>query len=465
MHRFWRAFYAVVESAPVVALAVLLLRVVAALWGPDAAHRLIGIFGDRFVWSGWPVQRQSWVNLHLSRWSWRVRRRAARARPRPQRAPRDTSTLRIGIYGPLSGALNYPRELFLGFPRDRHALHVYDLEYLGRHMAWLSTVATEYRVFRDEAGTPEAVACHAADAQLDLFLIVRAREDAYVLADALDTPCIAHVSATADLLHHDKLAFQVHCNPEPDYFVRDARMFCGTTRVPFSDAVVHDGWTFIGARGLPLQRGRTFAERDPLIAYHGSLYKLATPALLDVLFRLMAEDAALQLAFMGKDAHDALARITAAAQRAGVASRVHYEGRFSAVANADGIIDDPGWQKMTALLSRARLYPDPWPITSGNARYEAYASGVPVAHLAVRFDEGSWGKRQPVTIDVPFLSVAAGTAPTIDAYAETARRCLQDAPFADALAEAQIARARQLADAGAWWQQVLGHHETWRRGR
>src|SRR5207253_4545739 len=105
-----------------------------------------------------------------------------------------------------------------------------------------------------------------------------------------------------------------------------------------------------------------------------------------------------------------------AAARHGVEAHVHYEGAFSGVRGADGSRDDPGWQKLLGYLGRARLAPDPWPIGGAAARVEAYAAGVPTAHLAVRFDEAAWGRRQDSLLEVEALLVPEATARTPEEY-------------------------------------------------
>src|SRR5438552_2339388 len=83
-----------------------------------------------------------------------------------------------------------------------------------------------------------------------------------------------------------------------------------------------------------------------------------------------------------------------AAPQCGVSSRVHYEGAFESARSKSGVVADHGWSKLCSYLADARLAPDPWPIGGASARFEAYAMGVPSVHMAVRFDEASWGRPQ-----------------------------------------------------------------------
>ena len=138
----------------------------------------------------------------------------------------------------------------------------------------------------------------------------------------------------------------------------------------------------------------SWIERENLIVFHGSLYKLASYPFLSLLFELLLEDKHLEFVFMGRGDDKLLSKIFQWAKEKGVDSRVHYEGHFSPVRNNEGIIDDPGWEKLKGYLLKARLAPNPWPIGGGSARFEAYLSGAPMVHMGVRFDSEIWGKSQ-----------------------------------------------------------------------
>jgi hypothetical protein len=89
--------------------------------------------------------------------------------------------------------------------------------------------------------------------------------------------------------------------------------------------------------------------------------------------------------------------------------------------------------------------------------------GVPCPTRRVRFDEASWNRWQPVFLEVPALHVPLGAADDSDGSLEICRRALYDESYAAALVAEQLACARRVTDADAWWSQLLACHDRWQR--
>jgi hypothetical protein len=302
-------------------------------------------------------------------------------------------------------------------------------------------------------------------ASLDLLVNIGDRRESYELIDRLSVPCVANYCTGSDLLHHAGLDFQFHGQPQPDFFVREDRMFSGMTRAAFSPRPVFAITGYYDRRGLDPRAPRPrWSDREPLIVFHGSLYKLAHPAFLGCLFDLLAADSALEFVMVGKDFAGALERILSESARRGLGARVHYEREFSAVRDADGNVPDAGWHHLLSLLQRARLAADPWPVGGGSSRFEAYLAGTPSAHMGIRIDRESWGRAQAAVCDILFLNVPRATAFDETGYREIARRCLYDGAFADAVAAEQREVAVRLSDEAAWWTQLRTLYERWARG-
>jgi hypothetical protein len=459
--------HGLLDSEAAVALTAAALRALArgeARRAASAVDRL----GELVVWSGWPHQGRGWVHVDLSRFAWRVRRRlerAAPARPRPAREP--AAPLRVGLVGELARVVNFSTPQLAAVP-DGVELSVFDLEIRGAHAEHLAALPRFTRL--PALDGPAAVRRAAGEidaAELDVLLVVTGPPDAYAIADAVATPCIANVCTGSDLLHHPRIAFNVFFQPQADYFVRDDHLFCGLCRAPFGPERVYDGFLVNDLRDIEPGPHAPWAAREPLLVFHGALYKAAAEPYLSTVLTLLAEDSVVEWILMGKDDGAARARIEAAALQHGVGGRVHYEGAYSiARRGADGRgVADEGWQRLLGHLARARLVPDPFPIPGGASRLEAYAMGVPVAHMALRTDRESWGRPQYAAFDLNGLAVAAGSVTTLAAYAALARRCLSDGGFADALVAEQLGAVERLTDAASWWRQILDFHERWRSGR
>src|SRR2546425_6085842 len=128
----WRFVYWFAGTRAAVALVATGFAVATRLVGEMRAEGLLSVFERRFVISGWPHHGRGWVNLHMSRFMWRVRRFSARRPPihvKPVAAGRRR--IRVGCVGRFRGLLSFPKALFDAFPREAE-LHLFDLEYGGR---------------------------------------------------------------------------------------------------------------------------------------------------------------------------------------------------------------------------------------------------------------------------------------------------------------------------------------------
>jgi hypothetical protein len=461
---WWRALYAQLDAPPVVGLLVGLLKAVRTIAGRGTALSLIARGEHRFVFSGWPTHQPPWINLHMSRLFQRLRRGLnGHHTPASPRAARPVDgILRVGCVGYFSGSLGFPPALFAAKPAGVQ-LTIVDSIYRDVRAPYLRPLADRY--VEADLSTSEGIdaAAHDIDAAgLDLLLNTDAGPSGYALLDRVAVPCVAHYCSGSDLVYHPRVAIQLHGQPQADYFVRDHRMFCGTTRQPFGAYAVIPFAGIYDRRDISFDAVRPWRERDPLIVFHGSLYKAANPDVLATLCGLLAEDSALELVMVGKERASEGERIHDAAARFGVGARVHVRPPFSAMRDAAGDVSDPGWAPLKDLLSRARLAPNPWPVGGGSARLEAYALGAPCVHLGVRFDEASWGRPQPSVTEIPHLLVPAGTAWSVAEYAALCRRCLHDEAFATALMRAQTEVAERATDVAGWWTQLLASYDWWR---
>ena len=462
----WRLAFRLLASPALRHSSAGLVRLARAIAGESTARRLIDRFGTVVVWSNWPRRTPGWINLHAASLYWHLMRAVgppvsavsvrAASGPRPRR---------IGCLGPFSGLLTFQRRFFEAKPAHVE-LVVYDVAYDERHASYLKPLANAYRAVRlgDGAEPGSALAATITADRLDLLIVVYGKRTAYDLLDRLDVPAVAHICTGSDLLHHDKVSFQIYPQPAADFFPAGDRMFSAVLRQPLGPQAVYPGWILYDPRDLDADApSRRWHEREPLIVCHGSLWKMASPPFLELVFDLLAEDSQLEFAFMGRDARGVLARIERRARERGVQGRVHYRGAFSHQRNDEGDVGDPGWRELCGLLGRARLAPDPWPVGGGSARFEAYLSGAPTVHMGLRMDEASWGQPQPATIDLPALGVPEATASGPDEYRALCRRALTDAAFADRVADAQRAVARRLGDPHAYWDQILDCHARWFR--
>jgi glycosyltransferase involved in cell wall biosynthesis len=460
----WRLFYALIASPPVTAATAMAFRLVRLVFGEHRAEGLLAAADRRLARSGWPYHSKGWTNLHMARWLMRVRRGPAQRRPPRPPFGAGNRRLRVGIIGPFSGLLGFPARLFQAFPPAAE-LTIFDYAYGDRYASYLRPLAAQYVAM--PRGSSSAEVFDAAGAiereDVDLLVNVLAKRPVFDLMDRLHVRCIAHYCNGSEPLYHDAVDFQLYPQQEADYFVAGSRLFCTTTMSWFSHQPFFPVTPYYDVRDIdPVPP--CWRQREPVIVYHGSLYKLANPGYLAVLFQLLREDRVLRLVVMGKDDSSALATIRAEAAKHDVASQVHYCGHFGSTRNAEGAVDDPGWAHTRQLLARARLAANPWPIGGGSSRVEAYAAGVPCIAVRLSFDKSAWNRPQLVTCDVPAIHSHAGTATTASEYLELSRRCLYDDRFFERVVSDQRTALQGLTDAPGWWARVFVAHDRWKRG-
>jgi hypothetical protein len=446
------------SSGVAVTAASAALRLARRLRGDAFARSVLDRFGAAFVWSGWPYGEPGYINLHSSRFYWRVQRaiwgtpRVAARRP----APPSGEPLRVGMVTSFLGTLATQKPMFDALPSGME-LHVFDRQFAGAGAEYLRGLAASYHSFPDEAAAGE-VAAAINRAPLDLLLSVQGKAFAYDVIDGADTPCVVNVCVGSDLVHHDKISFHLYCQPQFDYQVAGDRLRSVDLDEPFG-ARVYDSWVVFDPRDIPLDAGASWAAREPLIVWHGSLYKIASASFLDTIFGLLQEDSTLEFVFFGKESGGALSTIDRAARARRVEARVHYEGSVRVGRDSQGVIRSEGFAGVVSALGRARLWPNSFPIGGASARFEAYATGAPTAHLALRSPTSESGS----LLDLPSLAVPGGSAGSIEAYRRLCRRCLSDGAFADTLVREQIVVARRVSDGRAWWRHVLRCYDDWKQ--
>lgn len=440
-----------------------LARLAGCLVGGRVVDGWLSAFERRFVSSGWPGRAELCINLHLSRFAVRVRRAMRRApAPQQRRRPAARSPLRVGIIGRFAGLLGFPPGLLAGCP-PTVALSVFDAPFRGQAADYLTRLPIAYHLVDLDDPVPYGSALRQTAsvierARLDLLINVNTKVDAHMLLDIVDTACVANYCSGSDLLHHPRVDLELLWQMPTGYDLRDGKLWCQQTGLPVPGAPTHRIRGFYDARDLGAGDPAPWPARDPLIVSHGSLYKFAVPAFMNCMLDVLDAVAGAEWVLVGKDNGRALGAIMTHASARGLSARVRYEGEFSAIRNAKGELSDPGWARLQQLLGRARLAPDPFPVGSGSARFEAYMLGAPSVHMGPDAREGSLPLNSS---ELPLLSIPMATAKTVSEYRDLAVRCLADAAFADAVQREQLAAALLASDPAAWWCDISEAFRSW----
>jgi len=437
-----------------------IIRIVWVFGNEARALHVLHRFGDHLVWSGWPFS-QGWVNLHASRFATHVEH-AVWGLPATPARPVSTTLdrpLKVGVLASFHLTLGTQRPLFERVPNDLIELHLFD-RLAGRPSAeYLAPYAASYHALSNDS--PNEFAAAINKVQPDLLLSIVPKPIVYRMFELIDTPCIAHVCTGSDLMHHPRVAYHVFTQPEFGYGLRDGRVHCEFTNRPFGDVKGYASWLVCDARDLDRRPRRGWAEREPLIAWHGSLYKLCSGPFLDVIFDVLDRHREARVEYFGKGP-----QLTEIARRAGsrnLADRVVHRGVAGFARDERGELQLQTFAELRDTLSRARLWPDSFPIGGGSARFEAYVAGVPSVHMAPTADPPKGPYDDGSLLELPWLEARNGVAHSRDEYVEMMERCLVDQSFAESLVGAQDAVAAAVLDADAWWRHMRACYDDWSR--
>jgi hypothetical protein len=462
----WKLYYLTLESEWTFRALAAVLSLTARLRGGTAAMAILNALAARTVWSGWPRRAKGWINVSASALYWRLRRRLepSKGRLAPRPATQGIHALRVGCFGPFSGLLSFPPAFFSSTPPSVE-LAVYDVQYREAFATYARETVLHYcPVIPDPNGAwLDETAESINRARLDVLLNMGSKADAYGLLDRIDTPCIVNICTGSDLLHHDRVSFHLHAQPQVDCFPVDHAMRSAVTGKAFDGHRVYAGWILYDPRDIDQDEPpRSWSDRRPLIVVHGSLYKADSPEFLETVFGLLIDDPALEVVIVGKDTGRSLRSIMDRARGANVAGRVHYQGAFDYTRGGthDSARHD-GWLALREVLGAARLAPNPWPVGGGSSRFEAYAASVPSIHMALHTGRDAWKHNRGSVVGIPALDVPLGLAHSREQYRELCRRVLYDGSFADQLACRQRGVARRLSDPIAYWQQLLDCYADW----
>lgn len=489
---FWRTVYGLSEQSFVLRVLAPFIRL-AERWGGESLARRFTKTVTCFLLLTSPPHI-GYVHLHLSRLYWRLRRHARRSHIIPGRPPEGTRLRpqRVGILGYLVG--HGPKSLMDKFPEDVE-LYVFDVQTdLGYRAEWLNARVDHYIPLVLRPGTIQRPLCAGWEggdytplvpeksasnrdlvvaaaqlinqASLDLLIIIGHEREwhTYDLVDLIETPCIVHMCNSSDLLHHEKISFYIYTQPQAGYDLKEKQLISAATQSPFTSKTIYPGALYYDPRGVDLNCSvPAWADREPLIVFHGPLYKLGTSPVIRIVAQLLADDSALDFVFMGRleNRSGLLASLEKVAEHYGVNGRMHYAGNFLAMWDASGSVVGPEWDKILSSLRRARLEPDPFPLGGGQARFQAYLNGTPSVHMGVRLDLARRWLKQDGLVEVPALLIPNGTAYSQNTYLDLCRRCLYDQGFADQLAAEQRAVARVVSDSSAYWQRLFDSYRDW----
>ena len=291
---YWRFVFRYVENPLILFLNIKYIKLLYKLAGID----LLNIFFDFFVYAKWP-KGYNYINQHLLNLHQKMSRSVVKPTGSiPARsASRQNSKIKVGFIGKISGLLGFHETLFENCP-DEIDTYIFDIEYRGSYATKLQNSGCKYRqISRNITGSKLGDIINSS--KLDI-LISACGTESYSFIDYIDSPCIAIFCAGSSLLYHDKISFQFFTQPQANYFIDGHYLFSGFTRTHLLEQPIFSGYFPYDPRGVEKARITPWREREKILSFHGSLYKIANHKYLKTVFEIMEEDASLNMLIMGK---------------------------------------------------------------------------------------------------------------------------------------------------------------------
>lgn len=364
----------------------------------------------------------------------------------PPSPPSAQSKVKVGVLAKFSGTLSFGINLFESVP-DNIETYAFDIPFGGSTLSALSSHVHSYMIVEEDAEKAARINACGLDILINLDPKI-----SHELLSRLTTPCIVNYLTGNIPLPHPKISFTSHPVEIAGYRLAHGRLYSEASGRLLSTDLVFPAQFLYDKRGFLAKDMPKWSERENLMFVHGSLYKLASPAYLDLVCTLLKDDPSLRFAFMGKARGNDLKIILEKATEWNVTHQVTYLGQFDSTRDQSGRIADANWELCIDMLKRARLVPQPFPYGGGSSRFESYVFGVP----SISMDVGAFAY-----CNVNCLKVDVAMACDPFHYLSLSKACLYDESFSDSLQLLQKQAVESTSSSLQFWGSLLGTYELW----
>lgn len=418
-------------------------------------------------------------HAHVDKFFYSVKRLAYKTKEIPKRKNNfnERNMLKIGVIGMFGGITVYSKKFFEGFP-DSCELFVFDIQLPnGSHAKWLEDRYTNYNLIFTYSGKSKSANYSKSryeeeldissklinESKIDILAIMTHGDLVYDIIDLIDTPCIVNVSAGSDVVHHSKVDIELCAQFQYDLYLKNNRLFCAITDKQFVHSKVYKSKFFYDLRGIEYENSLTWNEKENLIVFHGSLYKLGKKELLNAVFSILKSDKNLRFIYIGKNNFDEISLIKKEAEKMDISGQVEYGGEYQLAYDAQGNIIGKGWERVRDILTKAKVSINPWPIGGGCAVFEAYASGTPCITMAKTATNNIRRGNYILYAGgfLPALHIEQATAYSIKDYMEKCKKCIYNESFAKEIILRQKEIAKEVNDSNRWWNELILNYNDW----
>lgn len=475
------------ENPKTVDLGERLYRRTVSLTGEKKADMLLFLASRLFFSSpGLTFIRYGYYNVYSYKFIWAVQERYRQKREGAETVPKlgarsPGEALKIGFVGSLAVP---NKDLFQKKPEGIR-LFLYDIQNgQGYRAPWLAGAAERYEavlpygncgefkaaegwsgyepVFRGSFSPREELKrlCGKINEdELDLLVYIGGISKFWdAVIGRINSRKIYNYATGSIISFHPKVDADRFMQPQKHYFVKDQRAFCAVLQKNITEIQMKEASFVFNHRGLDKEEPLPWEKREDIIVFHGNLYKLYNKKVLAMIGRLLQEKKTFRFLFLGAEQRKEISGILRFFKRKKLENRVLYMGNFSNMPDRNGIFSGTEWKEMCALIGKAKLYIDAWPVSGGNSVFQAYMLGVPCVSLKLKQDPVPGRIREDeTTVEVNGLQLKENTVETPREYEAVCRKILDDGDFAQKLAREQRRRGLHLCGADAvedFWKEL-----------
>ena len=191
---------------------------------------------------------------------------------------------------------------------------------------------------------------------------------------------------------------------------------------------------------------------EEIIFVHGNLAKIMNVEYLTIVSALLEANENRKFLFMGFKNKVLLNRINHFFEVKGQLNKIKYLGAYSQKKDVNGKIKDKNWEICKYYLKNSAVFLNSFPKTSGSARIEAFASGLPVIDLVTKHKL----KHTPINEYVIRSTFKKeGTAYSLEEYLILAKKVFDNQSFRRRIIEEQYIIYDSVCNEKLFWERLM----------
>jgi hypothetical protein len=358
------------------------------------------------------------------------------------------NSLKIGLLGNLSGTSMTPISYLDFFATSNHQLYIYDVSD-GDLLAKKSKYHHSYSFLpgKYKWKNLEKICEIINRDDLDLVVIADTMAFSSCIASRLEAKAIYYYSFGSGVLPKMQRLTNILCQPQVDFQVRENYIYSYNSMRNIESARTISIAGYYDSRGVVINSVKDYSTNLKFLFYHGSIYKILNYSFLKSVSRILLSQNDLKFMFVGQCTVTQLWRIKFSLFILGISKQCLYLPHIE--------YDQGEFGSLGEILSKSLVFLNPWPVGAGAARFEAYASRIPVAHLELSEVQKMNKTKLSTVVDVLGFKTRVNKNTSKDNYVDFVLKAINDLSFRKVVIDEQLKNAEYLSSSTRWWNEVI----------